>query len=115
MKASAIKSALLALVPFLVHLKFSFVNGVPGIQFPDLNAVFPDLPHLAATMLVYYELLVRFVPSLENNSVVHLVYQLLNAVIPNHAVTDNGGLGYHTTDETVTPKPGAGGTGLAVA
>lgn len=115
LKFSAIKSALLALVPFLLHLKFTFAGGVPGVQWPDLSTVFPDLPHLAATVLAYYELLIRFVPSLENNSILSLVYRLLNAVIPNNAIADDGGLAYHTYEPVVVPVPGAGGSGLAVA
>lgn len=115
LKFSALKTALLSLLPLLLHIKFSLVGGVPSVVFPSLHTLFPDLTHVAAAILVNYELVARLVPSLENNSLFHLLGLVLNGLIPNHAVTDDGGVGYHVTDEVVIPKPGAGGTGLAVA
>jgi hypothetical protein len=115
LKLSAIKTAFLALLPLLLQVKFSLIGGVPTVQWPDLHTLFPDFGHVAATALVYYELVARLVPSFDNNSLFHLLGQILNALLPNHAVTDDGGVGYHVQDETVISKPGAGGTGLSVA
>ena len=116
LKLSAIKSAVLALLPLLLHVKFSLVGGLPTVQWPHVAELFPDLGHVAATVLVYYELVARLVPSFDNYSAFHLLGQVLNALLPNHAVTADGGLGLHVTDEAVISKPGAGGgTGLSVA
>lgn len=113
LKFSALKALFLALVPFLVHLKLTLASGFPNIQWPDLSLVFPTLQAKAAAVLVYYELVARLVPSVENNSLFHLLGQVLDALAPNHAVSDSGGLGLHTVEPTVTDLPGAGGTGLA--
>lgn len=114
LKLRAIKTVFLALIPFLLHLKFTLAGGAPGLSWPPLSSVFPDIPHLAATLLVWYELLVRFVPSAANNSIVSALGTLLNMLVPNTAITDSGALGTHVTQDVVYPSPVAGGTGSAV-
>lgn len=113
LKFNAIKAAFLALVPFLLKLKFSFVAGSPTITWPPLLTVFPDLNHLAPAMLLWFELLVRLVPSAENNSVLKLLHDILQQVVPNKAT----GGGFHVLDSAISEPHDdqATGSGLALA
>jgi hypothetical protein len=115
LKLAAIKKLLLLVLPLLLHVKFSATGGAPGISWPDLADIFSSAQTTAATLLYYYELVSRLVPTLENNSLFHLLGVLLNNLVPNAAVTDDGGKGVHDIQEYVFPKPGAGpGPGLSV-
>ena len=124
LKFSALRTAFLALLPFLLHLKVTFAAGAPSVSWPPLSTVFPDLPHLAATVLAWYELLIRFVPSAQNNSILSMLYQILNGLIPNAAIAEDGSLGTHEYEQVIDSVPAggggqpfsaAGGTSLALA
>lgn len=116
-KFSAIKTAFLAILPFLIHIKFTLAGGLPGITWPPISTVFPDAGHLAATMLGWYELLVRLVPSAQNNSIVSLLGTLLNFLVPNAAIASDGTAGTHEHDNVIAPTfiPPAAGSDLSVA
>ena len=109
-----IKTFFLVLLPVLLHVKFKLVGGVPALTFPDLYAVFPDIPTFAATALYWLEIAVRLVPSFDNLSLVSIVHEFLAALVPNRAVGANGEVGEHVHEFT-TKFPGAGGTGVAAA
>jgi hypothetical protein len=109
------KAFFLVLLPVLLHVKFSMVGGVPAISFPDFASVFPDVPTFAATALYWLEIIIRFVPSFDNLSLVSLLHDFLSAIVPNRARTAEGELGEHVHELVIKTKPGAGGTGVAVA
>jgi hypothetical protein len=110
-----IKAFALVLLPVLLHVKFSFVGGVPSLSFPDFAAVFPDVPTFAATALYWLEIAIRLVPSFDNLSLVSLLHDLLSSIVPNVARTAEGEVGEHVHELVIKTKPGAGGTGVAVA
>ena len=88
-----LKSAFLALIPFLFKLKL--VAGAGGV----LSVVLPELAHLlpadylatAGVVLYWLELLVRTVPTVANYSPVALALQILQEIVPNQAVSATTG------------------------
>lgn len=86
---SLLKTAFLGLLPFLLATKYVVTaGGVIHVDFPPLGTLFTSLPAFASTFLTWYELLVRFVPTSGNYSLLSFLYRVIQSIAPNHAADD---------------------------
>ena len=84
-----LKTAFLALVPFLLACKVHVASGgALSIEFPPLDTVFTSLPAFASTAFAWFELAVRLVPTSRNYSIIAFLYRLIQSLVPNQAARD---------------------------
>lgn len=92
-----LKSGLLALIPFLLHSHLGVgAGGGLSVALPPISALFDgNTIAFLGTALYWLELIVRVIPTTSAFTPLTLIIQLLQAVVPNQAVTSDGVPGVH--------------------
>lgn len=84
-----VKTVFLALVPFLLACKVTVASGgALSFVFPPLDTIFTSLPAFASTVVAWFELAVRLVPTARNYSLVDFAFRLVKSLVPNAASSD---------------------------